>query len=137
MSGEILFYDGVCALCHRVVQFVLDHDRDRHFRFAALQSALARETLARHGRRSDDLDTLYVVIAPGEPGERLLSKGRAALHVLRRIGGVWRILTVFGVLPTFVLDAAYDVVAATRYRLFGRHDTCRLPSADDRERIIE
>ncbi len=130
--GPILFFDGVCGLCDRLVQFVLRHDRRARFRFAALQSEAATQTLGHFGKNPDDLDTMYVLTGDG----RLLQKARAILFVARGLGLPWSLSALFGVLPTFVLDWFYDRVAHNRYRLFGKRDSCRLPSADERVRFL-
>lgn len=132
MSSDILFYDGVCGLCDRLVQFVLRHDRRQRFRFAALQGEVAAQTLARFGKRPDDLDTMYVLTDDG----RLLFKGRAILFVLRELGLPWSLAQIGGVLPTGLLDWLYDRVARNRYRLFGKRDACRLPSAEEKLRFL-
>jgi predicted DCC family thiol-disulfide oxidoreductase YuxK len=132
-----IFYDGVCGLCHRLVQLVLRRDRRRRFRFAALQSAIARETLARHGRNPDDLDTVYVVVDHGGPNERVIWRGRAILYILRRLGGAWPLTSAFAILPTFLLDLGYRLVARSRYRLFGKLDQCAVPERADRERFLD
>ena len=131
-AGPILFFDGVCGLCDHFVQFVLRRDRAARFRFAALQSAIAGETLARFGRSAADLDTIYVLTGDG----RLLRKARAIFFVLRQLGLPWSLVAIFGVLPTFVVDWFYDRVARRRYRIWGRRDACRLPSADERARFL-
>ncbi len=131
-SGPILFFDGVCGLCDRLVQFVLRRDRAARFRFAALQSAAAAETLARFGQSAAELDTVYVLTGDG----RLLQKARAIFYVLRQLGLPWSLVAVFGVLPTFVVDWLYDRVAKNRYRIWGKRDSCRLPSADERARFL-
>jgi predicted DCC family thiol-disulfide oxidoreductase YuxK len=131
-GGPILFYDGVCGLCDRLVQFVLRRDRRAHFRFAALQSDLARRTLARFGKSADDLDTLYLLTADG----RLLQKARAIFYALRTLGLPWSLGALFGILPTVVVDWFYDRVARNRYRLFGKRDRCRLPTGDERARFL-
>ena len=89
-DAPIILYDGVCGLCNRFNRFVLARDPAGRFRFAALQSALAGQILARHGRDPRDLDTLYLVLGHGRPGERLLRKSDAALWILRELGGPWR-----------------------------------------------
>ena len=132
MTGDILFYDGVCGLCDRLVQFVLRHDRRRRFRFAALQSDVAAQTLARFGKRPDDLDTMYVLTDDG----RLLRKGRAILFVAGKLGRPWSWLRLLAPLPTRVLDWLYDRVARNRYRLFGKRDACRLPTAEEKLRFL-
>ncbi len=133
---NIILYDGVCGLCGRLTQFVLRRDAGRRFRFAALQSSFARSLLRRHARNAEDLDTLYVVIDAGSPSERLLSKARGALFILWQLGGGWRALCLLRVLPTFLLDLGYDILARARYRLFGKYATCLVPTPDHRERFI-
>lgn len=136
-DGPIILYDGVCGLCNRLNRFVLARDRPGRFRFAALQSALAGEILARHGRDPRDLDTLYLVLAHGRPDERLLQKSDAALWILRELGGPWRAAGALRVLPRRVRDLGYDAVARTRYRLFGRYDSCPLPDPRHRARFLD
>jgi predicted DCC family thiol-disulfide oxidoreductase YuxK len=137
MAGPIVLYDGVCGLCDRTVQFVLARDPGGLFRFAALQSAFAQERVARHGFSAADLDTVYVVLDPDTANERLLRRSRAILAILALLGGAWGLLArVIGVLPTFLLDLGYRLVARTRYRIFGRLDACRVPAADERQRFL-
>jgi predicted DCC family thiol-disulfide oxidoreductase YuxK len=131
-SGHILFYDGVCGMCDRIVQFVLQRDRRRRFRFAALQGEAATQTLGHFGKDPTDLDTVYVLTEDG----RLLHKARAILFVLRQLGLPWALLTVLGVLPTVLLDWGYDRVAKNRYRVFGKYESCRLPTVEERSRFL-
>jgi len=135
-AHPIILYDGVCGLCNRLIQFTLKRDKHSTFRFAALQSTFARDLLTRHSINPDHLDTFYVVTDQGSREERLHSRARAALYVLRVLGGPWRILTVFGVLPTFILDLGYRLVARSRYRLFGKYDHCVIPKPQWKERFI-
>jgi predicted DCC family thiol-disulfide oxidoreductase YuxK len=131
-AGPILFYDGVCGLCDRLVQFVLRHDRRRRFRFAALQGDAATQALGHFGKDPADLDTVYVLTDDA----RLLQKGRAILYVLRELGWPWAVLTVFSVFPTGMLDWLYDRLAHNRYRIFGKREQCRVPAADERGRFL-
>ena len=148
MSHHILLYDGVCGLCNRMVQFVLKRDRNGIFRFASLQSAVATRILARHGVNAADLDTVYVVVN-GDPGEIdqpagqrddqiLLSRSDAVLFVLTQLGGLWGTAgRIFRFLPRGLRDWAYRVVARTRYRIFGRYDSCPLPTEATRARFLD
>jgi predicted DCC family thiol-disulfide oxidoreductase YuxK len=136
-AAPILFYDGVCGLCDRTVQFVLRHDRRGRFRFAALQSAHARRMLARHGRDPSRLDTMYLLLNPGAPTERLLDRSDGIVGVLEQLGGVWRLSAAARVVPRFVRDRAYDLVARHRYRWFGRYDRCVLPPPNMRVRFLD
>ncbi len=136
-AGPVLLYDGVCGLCNRSVKFILAHDRPGLFRFAPLQGPFAAGVLARHGKDPTRLETVYVVLEPGRPTERLLSKARAALFVLKSLGGAWGASRVFGLLPDGLLNVGYDLVARSRYRLFGKSDACLLPDPAVRTRFLD
>jgi len=136
-SGPILLYDGVCGLCNRLVRFVLKRDRRRLFRFAPLQGETAARTLARHGKDPADLDTVYLVVAPGTPEERLLPRSQAVIYVLRSLGRGWGVLAWFGrLLPPSFADWLYGQVARRRYRVFGRYQACPLPKPETRAKFL-
>ncbi|HVJ08478.1 MAG TPA: DCC1-like thiol-disulfide oxidoreductase family protein [Acidisarcina sp.] len=134
---SLILYDGVCGLCNRLVQFVLRHDRQDHYRFCALQNPLAANILARHGLNPSILDTVYLVTEPFSPGERLLQRSDAALAVLARLGGGWLLLArLFRLAPRSLRNFAYGIVARTRYSLFGRLGSCPLPAPAESHRFL-
>ncbi|MFO0957612.1 MAG: DCC1-like thiol-disulfide oxidoreductase family protein [Isosphaeraceae bacterium] len=133
----IILFDGVCGLCNRFVARVLRHDHSGIFRFAPLQSELAAAILRRHGRDASELSTVVVVLDPGTPSERLLLKARAGLYVLGSLGGIPSLARPLGWLPTAWLDWCYDRIARNRYQIFGKNETCRLPTAQERARFLE
>jgi predicted DCC family thiol-disulfide oxidoreductase YuxK len=138
MSRPIILYDGVCGLCNRFVQFILRRDRSGVFRFTSLQSTLAAPILARYGANPSNLDTVYVVINHELPEEYLLSRSDAVLFVLKQLQGQWRLSAfLLQLLPKFLRDAAYNVIARNRYRIFGRSEICTLPSDQDRSRFLD
>ena len=111
---EMLFYDGHCALCHRSVKFVLKHDRSgKLFRFAPLQGPTFEARVPAE-RRAGLPDSVVVLTNDGA----LLVRSDAFLHVLRQLGGGWRVLAaVIGVIPRALHDAAYDFIARALPRL--------------------
>jgi predicted DCC family thiol-disulfide oxidoreductase YuxK len=134
----ILLYDGVCGLCNRFVQFILRRDRNAIFRFASLQSPFAARILARHGVNPTALDTVYVVLNYELPNESLLSRSDAALFVIQLVGGLWRpAASLLRLLPRFLRDPAYNLVARHRYRIFGRSQVCTLPRDADHSRFLD
>lgn len=130
---HLILYDGVCGLCNRFVRFVLNHDRAAVFRFASLQSQLGQSLIG----SPNTLRTVYVVVNYGSKSPVVLSKSRAALFVLETLGGPWRLAAILGILPRRLLDWAYDLVARYRYSVFGRYQTCPLPSPEHRSRFID
>jgi len=138
VSHPILLYDGICGLCNRVNQFVLRRDAGAAFRFASLQSALAARVLARYGENPRDLDTFYVVVNSGEPGEYLKSRSDAAVFVMQTLGGFWRVVgSAVKLIPKFLRDWGYRLIARNRYRIFGRAEACFLPQPRYKDRFLD
>ena len=128
----VLLFDGVCNLCNGVVRLVVRFDDEGVFRFAPLQSAVGRALLERHGRDADEWDSFVLV-----DGDDAFEKSTAALRVARRLDGPWPLLWSLVYLPERLRDAAYDLVAGNRYRVFGRTDRCQLPPPELRERFAD
>jgi predicted DCC family thiol-disulfide oxidoreductase YuxK len=127
-----VLFDGVCNLCNASVQFILKRDPRGAFRFAALQSDAGRRLLAAHRLPEDALSSV-VVVADG----RAYTESDAALRIARGLGGAWPALGALRVVPRFVRDAAYRLVARNRYRWFGRRDECMLPTPELRARFLD
>ena len=138
VSNPIILYDGVCGLCNRLVRFVLNHDSQDHFRFASLQSGFAARVLRRHGAAPEDLDTMYVVLDHEQVGERLASRSYAVIVVLQGLGGGCSVPGVaLRVLPEWLRNWGYNLVARNRYRVFGKRDSCSIPSEKDRSKFLD
>jgi len=119
---ETLFYDGSCGLCHRTVRFVLSEDRaGASFRFAPLQGETFTAKLTAE-QRATLPDSLVVLTAEGT----ILTRSEAVLHLMKRLGGAWRVLaTVGSAVPRGLRDVVYDGVARIRHRLFAKpSDAC-------------
>ena len=137
-SNPIVFYDGVCGLCNRLVQFLLKHDREGRLRFASLQSDFAAKVLGRHGFDPKDLDTVHVVENYDRPDERVLQRSDAILRAGRELGGFWAASSsISKIVPRPLRDVVYKLVATNRYRMFGKFDTCMLPDPSQRSRFLD
>ena len=124
----VILFDGVCNLCTGSVQFVIERDSRKQFRFASLQSPVAERLL---GRR-DDLESMVLV----EDGA-IYRKSTAALRIARRLDGLWPLLSVLLLIPRPLRDAVYDAIGRRRYRLFGRRAACWAPGAELAERFLD
>lgn len=112
---EMLFYDGHCGLCHRAVRFVVAEDCSGFaFRFSALQGDFFAGSISPHDRNLLP-DSMVVRTIEGA----LLSRSTAVIHVLARLGGMWRIIAGFGsLIPVRVRDMVYDAIARVRHHMF-------------------
>ena len=126
----VIYFDGFCGLCNRFVDFVLARDVARHFRFASLQGSTAT---ARFGP-AGEVDPATILL---EEDGILYERSTAALRIASRLGGVWSLTAVFSLVPRPIRDAVYDWVARNRYAWFGKRDTCRLPTAEERAAFLD
>jgi predicted DCC family thiol-disulfide oxidoreductase YuxK len=109
----ILFYDGDCALCNRVVTFILSHEKDSKILFSALDTAAADELLSKHPSYKREEDTVYFF-----DGNQLYSKSTAVLKLLPFLNGYVFVLRLGWILPRGLRDKIYDEVAKRRKRIF-------------------
>jgi predicted DCC family thiol-disulfide oxidoreductase YuxK len=128
-SQNIIFFDGVCGLCNGFVDFVIARDKNNFFYFSPLQSDFAQKNLP--AEFVNDLKTIVVRV-----DGQVYKKSRAVLKVTHLLGGLWKILTLANILPTSLLDFFYDLIATNRYKLFGKKETCRLPTPEERIRFL-
>jgi predicted DCC family thiol-disulfide oxidoreductase YuxK len=135
----VLLYDGVCALCNGVVHFILRHDQRREFRFAPLQSRLAKELIAMSTSTSPP-EGVILVTDTLSPHQRLYRRSDAVVRTLYILGysrNRWsRLSNLLVRIPRPVREFGYTVIARLRYRIFGRYATCPVPTPDQRGRIL-
>jgi predicted DCC family thiol-disulfide oxidoreductase YuxK len=118
------------------VRALLILDRRGVFRFAPLDGAFARGVLAGHPELSG-IDSVVLVEGAGGREERCYVRSDAFLAILRHLGGAWRLLGVFAVIPRPIRDWVYDAFARWRYRIFGRFEACPVPPAEVRARFLD
>jgi predicted DCC family thiol-disulfide oxidoreductase YuxK len=131
-SGPVIVFDGVCVLCNGWIGFLLRHDRDRRYRFAAMQGTHGRGLLAEHGLDPDDPVSFLLV----EDG-RAWTDTDAIARVLVGLGGIWRLGASIRWLPRVLRDPLYRLIARNRYRWFGRYERCLLPTPEQRARFLD
>ena len=134
---HLVLYDGVCGLCSRLLQFLLTHDRRGVFAFASLQSAIGRAVVEELGGDPNEPPSFYVLAHYRTRHRRILARSQAALFVAGQLGWPWKAGRIAGILPTALLDRAYNAIARNRYRVFGRFDQCLVPRSEFRGRFIE
>ena len=130
-SNNILLFDGVCNLCNGLVHFVIKRDPDSRFSFASLQSETGRNLLIKYNLPEDDWDT-FVFIRNG----KAYTQSTAGLFTLKELGGFWQSAFPLILIPKAVRNFFYDLIAACRYRVFGKKDACMTPSPQIKSRFL-
>jgi len=124
---QIILFDGVCNFCNFWVNFVIDRDKKDLFRFVALQSDKARELAERFTIDISNPDTFILI-----KGDNFFTKSTAALLICKELNSYVRILYLFIILPKIFRDFIYDLIAKNRYKFFGKRETCRIPTEEEK-----
>ena len=133
-GGPVVLFDGVCNLCDAAVRFVIERDRSGRFRFAALQSEAGVRLLRERGLSAGEGEPESLLLVEGSD---VFSRSEAVLRIARRLDGAWPLLAVLFLVPRFIRDDAYRLVARRRYRWFGRTAACRVPDPGLRARFLQ
>jgi predicted DCC family thiol-disulfide oxidoreductase YuxK len=132
----VLLYDGVCVFCNRTVQFLVRHDPQAVLRFVPLESTLGQDLLARFGAQQGPEGVILITNAL-TPSARVSRRSEAFSGTLRLLPRPWNIVgEALRLVPRFMREFGYSLFARSRYRLFGRHESCPIPSREQRSRIL-
>lgn len=126
---NIIFFDGVCSLCNHLVDYLISRDRAHKLHFASLQGQTASAHLSQ--KAIADLNTV-IYLRKG----KIETKSTAVLLALSDLEGAYKLLLALLLVPTLLRDGLYDLVAKNRYSLFGKRDTCRLPSPAEKDYLL-
>jgi predicted DCC family thiol-disulfide oxidoreductase YuxK len=126
---KIVFFDGYCGLCNGFVDFMMKADKQALFKFSPLQSEYAKANLS--PADVEDLKSVVVLI-----DGKTYRKAEGVLKAVSSLGGIWKLSLGLGILPSSILNLGYNLVAENRYKIFGKSDTCRLPTPEERARFI-
>lgn len=129
-NQPIVLFDGVCNFCDASVNFIISRDRAGVFRFAPLQSDAGRELIEKYSIPAD-VDSVILI-----DNDRTFIHSDAALRIAQKLGGVWKLLSLFRIVPRPIRDWGYKLFAKNRYRLFGKKDSCMMPAPEIRERFL-
>ncbi len=129
-NQSIVLFDGICGLCNWAVQFIIRHDPQKHFVFASLQSDEAKAVLLEKKVKSNLNSIIFI-----EKGT-VYSKSTAVLKIAKHLNNGISLLYVFMIIPPFIRDYFYGMIAKNRYRWFGKKEQCSLPSQELQERFL-
>jgi len=131
MTTPIYLFDGHCVLCSRAVQYVLRHEKLPEMRFVAITSAEGRRLAKSNNIDSDEPESFLII------EDRRVHRSSDAIMVLARyIGGLHKLALIGKILPRPIRDYLYSLIAKNRYNIFGRTDSCFVPSPENRDRFV-
>ena len=132
MAGNpIILFDGICNLCNSSVQYVIKHDKDNKFRFASLQGNMGQQLLKQYELPLNELNS-FVLIQDG----KAYTRSTASLFVARQLTGMVKLLYGFIIVPAFIRNWVYDIIAKNRYKWFGKRDSCMIPTESLKSRFL-
>src|ERR1700732_4045204 len=131
---DIIFFDGVCGLCNRTIDFVLREDRERLFLYSPLQGETFRSIKQAYPQTLNEDSIVVLRRAPEK--KILLQKSDALIYIVDNLPRYRWLAAIGRMVPAPIRDAVYRLIAATRYRIWGKRDSCRLPTAAERARFL-
>lgn len=130
-ASPIILFDGICNLCNSSVQFVLKHDKQKQFRFASLQSDAGQLLLKKYNLPETNFNSFVLL-----QNDNAYLKSTAALMVAKQLSGFIKILYAFIIVPAFIRNGVYNIIATNRYKWFGRRASCMLPTPELKSRFL-
>ena len=128
---KIIVFDGVCILCNSFAQFILKKDQTKQFYFTTAQSDFVKEKVEIMHFKVNPMDSI-IYLKNGE----VHTESSAVLMIFSDLGGIWSFMRIFLLIPLFLRNAFYRVCAKRRYQVFGKLETCMIPSPEYQARFL-
>ncbi|WP_313377032.1 DCC1-like thiol-disulfide oxidoreductase family protein [Chishuiella sp.] len=132
MKEKIILFDGICNLCNKSVQFVIEHDKHNYFKFASLQSNFGQSFLKEKKIDQNNFDSIIYI-----EDNKYYTKSSAALKIAKHLDKNISWLNYFIVVPKPIRDFFYSLIANNRYKLFGKQESCWLPTKELKAKFLE
>lgn len=130
-TGRIVLFDAECVLCSANAQFILSHDTRKTFYLASMQGDVGAQLFRQHGLDPTDPSTILLLDGPS-----VRKNSDAVISIYEGLGFPWRLASIFRVVPAFLRDPLYRLIARNRYRIFGKLDSCWVPPEHLRSQVL-
>lgn len=127
----IILFDGVCNFCNYWVNFAIRHDKKKRLLFTPLQGETAKQLLPLHHINPNALSSVILI-----DNGKAYTQSSAALRICKHLNGGWKLFYGLMIMPKFIRDFLYNIIARNRYRWFGKKEACMIPSPEIRERFL-
>ena len=125
---DIVVFDGVCVLCNRFFNWLIKNDKDEKFMYTNFQSDFSKK----NNLKLKDINSVAVIKTNGEK----IYKVEAVYYILKKIDRYFIVQILLKLLPLFLTNICYDIIANFRYRIFGKYETCIIPNENVRKNFI-
>jgi len=131
IKQNIIIFDGVCNFCNAAVKFIIKRNCEKKFLFSSMQNEKSKELLAQFSIDNSDLDTLIVI-----KNDTVFIKSDAVLEIVKEFSRFWFILSYCKIIPKPIRDFIYTLISRNRYKLFGKKESCFIPTKEQQERFL-
>ena len=131
-NKKLILFDGVCNLCDASVQYIIKHDKNDLFRYAALQSEVGQKVISKFN--IDTAKTDSILLYSKENG--ISYKSTAALKIASKLGFPRNLMVVFLIIPAFIRNLVYDYIAKNRYKWYGKKEECMIPTPELKSKFL-
>jgi len=135
-NSPVMLYDGICGFCNQTVQTIIKLDKRGKILFAPLQSEFGKTVVLRYPELAQ-VDSVILLERLSNNSERILVRSEAIIAIAKHIGGIWRLAQLTSIVPRSLRDFFYDLFAKNRYKVFGKYDSCMIPTPEIRARFID
>lgn len=129
---RVILFDGVCNFCNYWVNFAINRDSKKKLRFTTLQGETAKQLLPQYNISPTNISSVIFI----DKG-KAYTQSSAALRICKHLNGGWKLFYALMIVPKFIRDFFYNIIARNRYKWFGKKDECRIPTPELRERFLE
>lgn len=130
-TDKVILFDGECVLCNRVCRLIIRYDKSKLFKLTSMQSKKGQDILIYLKQPTKSYSTMLLV-----EGERVYCKSTAFFRIIRLLPLPLYLLSMFRILPLFISDFIYKIIAENRMRFFGKQEQCMLAEEDHRNRYL-
>jgi predicted DCC family thiol-disulfide oxidoreductase YuxK len=131
LQSNVILFDGVCNLCCGWVQFLIRKDKHFRFKFASLQSESGKKLSDALELNTNQLETVIYI-----KDNQHYTESEAILQIVKELGGIWKLLLIFRLIPKSIRNNIYRFIARKRYTIFGKRSSCMIPTPNLQKRFL-
>lgn len=134
LDKNIILFDGYCNFCDGFITFVLKNEssKSKCLFFCALSTNTGLKILNKRLKNKLEKDSIYYINKSGE----VYSESDAIFKIINHLKIPYKILLIFKFFPKFLRDYFYRLFAKNRYKIFGKKNSCNIPSMENRARYL-